>query len=143
MAQQTNVFLHSFLLGGILYFVDLLFETGRCIAPPGKYRVLAEDVIWMLIAALTNFLFALAYTNGVIRLYSVLAQLSVIILLHLTFGRLFRRLLLALVSAVRYILMLICRPFRLFSRKCAVFLSRKLSGVLFIKKIMFKNIKKC
>ena len=132
--QQTTVFLHSFLLGGLLYIIDLLIETGRCIATPGKYRIIAEDIILVLSAAIANYIFALAYTNGVIRLYSLLAQLFVILLLHLTLGRLLRHIILFIVRAFQRTMLFLRRKLGRFLGKYAFIITNNIRKLFLRKK---------
>lgn len=89
--QHTLAFFRSFVLGGVLFGLYMVFELIRIMAPPGRLRLFLEDVLFMLLAAVLNFLFALSQTYGSIRLFSLLAQLAAFSLLYFTVGRLIKK----------------------------------------------------
>ena len=89
--QHTLAFFRSFLLGGVIFAVYMVFELIRIMAPPRRLRLFFEDVLFMLLCAVLNFLFALSQTYGSIRLFSLAAQLAAFVLLYLTVGRLIKR----------------------------------------------------
>lgn len=89
--QYTQAFYWSFALGAVIFGVYLLFGLVRLLAPPGRVRLFFEDVLFMLLAAVLNFLFALSQTNGTIRAFSLAAQIAAFGLLYATVGRLLKR----------------------------------------------------
>ena len=89
--QQTNVFLWSAVIGAVLAAVYTVFAVIRELSPPGRIQLFLTDFLFMVIAAMINFVFALSRTNGRIRGYSVLAQAAVFFLLYLTAGVFIKR----------------------------------------------------
>lgn len=89
--QQTGVFLWSFLIGAILAAIYTLFAVLRELSPPGKILLFLSDVLFTVIAAAINFVFALSQTNGRIRGYSILAQAAAFLLLYHTAGLFLKR----------------------------------------------------
>ncbi len=85
--QQTQIFLWSFVIGVVLFAVYIIMEVLRIVFPPGNVRVFIEDLLFMLFAAVVNFLFSLSQTYGVIRGYSLFAQTAAFALLYFTVGR--------------------------------------------------------
>ena len=90
--QQTFILLCSFVLGAVLFAVYISMALIRVALTPGKIRLFIEDTLFMLFSAVLNFLFALSLTDGIVRLYPVIAELAVFFLLYFTAGKLMLRL---------------------------------------------------
>ena len=90
LTQQTQIFLWSFLIGVVLFVVYIVMEVLRIVFPPGNIRIFIEDLLFMLFAAVVNFLFALSQTYGIIRGYSLFAQIASFALLYFTVGRIIK-----------------------------------------------------
>ncbi len=89
--EQTVIFLRSFALGAVLAGIYTIIAVLRTLSPPGKWLLFFTDILFMLIAAFLNFMFALSCTNGMIRGYSLAAQLIAFCALYLTVGRLIKK----------------------------------------------------
>ncbi|MBQ9460813.1 MAG: spore cortex biosynthesis protein YabQ [Clostridia bacterium] len=89
--EQTCIFLWSFVLGGIIAGIYTIMAVLRTLSPPGKWLLFFTDILFMLAAAFLNFLFALSCTQGMIRGYSLAAQLIAFCVLYLTVGRFIKR----------------------------------------------------
>ncbi len=89
--EQTGLFLWSFVLGAILAAIYTIMAVLRTLSPPGKWLLFFTDVLFVLAAAFLNFLFALSGTGGMIRAYSVFAQLAAFCVLYFTVGRLIKK----------------------------------------------------
>ena len=91
LKQQTEAFLWSFVLGVIVSLIYVIIVVIRVISPPSKIQLFVGDVLFMVFAALLNFLFAVAFTEGNIRFYTIFAELISFFAIHLTVGRLAKK----------------------------------------------------
>lgn len=86
-AQQTTAFLWAFVLGAGLELIYFMISSFRAAFPPTKMQMFIGDFIYSLLAFVINFIYATAMTEGKIRLYVVIAEIIVFLLLYLTLGR--------------------------------------------------------
>lgn len=87
-AQQTTAFFWSFVPGvGLAVFYGVL-KFLRFTFSPGKAAVIAADIFFMLVWALTVFFFSLAFLLGYVRLYVFVGTFMGFLLYRLTIGRL-------------------------------------------------------
>ena len=134
--QQTLIFLRSFVLGALLFAVFMIMEIVNIAAPPGKIRLFVSDMIFMLFAAVMNFLFALSQTKGNIRGYSVFAQVLIFCLLYFTLGRLIKRFAVLALGSITRCVNKVYFPAASFFSSCIEFFGRNVRKIL-------KKIKKC
>ena len=134
--QQTLIFLRSFVLGAVLFAVFMVIELINIAAPPGKIRLFVSDMLFMLFAAVLNFLFALSQTKGNIRGYSVFAQIVIFCVLYFTLGKLIKRLSVLIFSGITCCFNKVYLPTAVFLSSCTGFFVKKLKNFL-------KKIKKC
>ena len=118
--EQTNIFLRSFGLGAVLAAVYTVIAVLRTISPPDKRQLFVTDMLFMLLAGLLNFLFALSQTSGMIRAYSVAAQTAAFALLYGTVGRLVRNSSFVICSFIKRLWKRITKPFFVLSGRISI-----------------------
>ncbi len=110
--EQTGIFLWSFVLGAVLGVIYTLLAIARAWSPPSPRQWIVGDLLFMAIAAMLNFLFALSQTYGRIRGYVLAAELVTFFLLYGTVGRLLCRSTLRIRSLCEQTVTWMTAPFR-------------------------------
>lgn len=87
LKQQSEAFLWSFVLGVAVALIYIIIAVIRVISPPSKVQLFVGDVLFMVFAALLNFLFAVAFTEGNVRFYTIFAELISFFVIYLTLGK--------------------------------------------------------
>lgn len=87
LKQQTEAFLWSFVLGAVVALIYIIIAVIRVISPPSKLQLFVGDVLFMVFAALLNFLFAVAFTEGNVRFYTIFSELISFFVIYLTLGK--------------------------------------------------------
>lgn len=85
--QQTTAFLCAFLIGAALSLLYTMISISKELLSFNKIHVFVTDIIFMISVFLINFLYAIAMTEGRLRLYVIIAELSSFILLHFTLSK--------------------------------------------------------
>ena len=85
--QQTIAFLWAFLLGAIIEILYTLICAVRVVSPPTRLQLFIGDVLFMLIAAMLNTLYAISQTEGKVRLYVIAAEIIAYVILYFSIGR--------------------------------------------------------
>lgn len=91
LKQQTEAFLWSFVLGAIVALIYIIIAVIRVISPPSKIQLFVGDMLFMVFSALLNFLFAVAFTEGNVRFYTIFAELISFFAIYLTLGRIAKK----------------------------------------------------
>ena len=91
MYEQINSFLWSFVLGAVLFALYIVLIVTREFSPPTKINIIVSDILFMVIAAFVNFLYAAALTNGTVRFYTVFAECISFAVMYLTVGRMLKK----------------------------------------------------
>ncbi len=89
--QQSIAFLYSLLIGvvlGIVYEVFKILRLGFC---NKKQSVFILDLIYMLIASLSLFIFSIAFLQGYTRIYLFFGCFIGLIIFKVTLGRMFSK----------------------------------------------------
>ncbi len=89
--EQTYAFGWAFVLGAVIAGVYMVMMVMRELVPPGNPRIFAEDILFSVFAAILNFFYAVALTNGIVRLYVLFAEGVSFLLLYLTVGKILKR----------------------------------------------------
>ncbi len=89
--EQTMAFLWSFVLGVAVAVVYIVFGVIRALSPPSKVQLFFSDILLMVIVAVMNFLFAVSMTNGIIRVFSLAAEIGAFGVIYATVGKLIVR----------------------------------------------------
>ena len=89
--QQSIAFSYSLLLGIILGIVYEVFKIIRLALCSNKYSVFIVDIIYMLIASLSLFVFSIAFLQGYTRIYLILGSFFGLFVFKITIGRLFSK----------------------------------------------------
>lgn len=85
--QQTTAFLWAFVLGAVIAAVYFIYSVIREVFMSGKVTVFFADMLFMIFVFVLNFLFAVGTTEGKVRLYVIMSEIIVFILLYLLIGR--------------------------------------------------------
>lgn len=101
--QQLYLFLWAFVPGLLIGMLYIVISAVRVIAPPGRVQLFVGDALFMLAASMITFLFAVAATEGKIRLYTLTAEVAAFVLLYCTAGRFFIKILAAVLQRIRTI----------------------------------------
>lgn len=101
IAEQTQVFLYSCLVGVALSVCYDVFSAFRLLWNPGRVLLFVLDVAYFLLCAAATFLFLLAANHGVVRLYIYIGEFLGWLVYHLTVGNFIMRLLWRLIRAVK------------------------------------------
>ena len=59
----------------------------RVVSPPSRLQLFIGDVLFMLIAAMLNTLYAISQTEGKVRLYVIAAEIIAYVILYFSIGR--------------------------------------------------------
>lgn len=116
-AQQSAAFLWSVALGVSLAVLYGIFKFIRFSFSPGKAAVFLLDVLFMLSAAVSCFLFSLGFIQGYVRFYVFIGAAVGFAAYRMTVGRLTFILYSRLVLVCRKILNKILRKLKLFAKK--------------------------
>lgn len=90
--EQNVTFLWSLVLGAIIVCIYIIISVIREFSPPNGLMLIAEDILFMGIAAALNFFFALSQTHGYIRAYVIFGQMISFSLIYFTLGKLLKNL---------------------------------------------------
>ncbi len=133
--EQFHSFLWSFALGAVISAVYIVIVVVRELVPPKEIRLFVGDVLFMVFAALMNFIFAAALTNGMVRFYTIFAEIICFGLMYMTIGRLLK-------NSAAFLYQIICRIYHLVGSFISNVIIKKC--VFFIKKckIVLKKAKK-
>lgn len=101
--QQTTAFLWAFLLGGIIEMLYTAICAVRVVSPPTKIQLFIGDVIFMIITAILNTLYAILQTEGKVRLYVIAAEIIAYAILYFSVSRYVIKVLSAAILFVRRI----------------------------------------
>ena len=115
--QQSTAFLYSIVLGialGVLYGPFKIFRLAFC---RSRAAIITADIIYMLIATLSVFLFSLAFLLGYIRIYVFAGCLLGFFAYRLTLGKLFSKIYCPLISLVVKIFHKICDVLKKVAKK--------------------------
>lgn len=85
--QQTIAFLWAFLLGAIIELLYTVLCAVRVVSPPTRLQLFLGDVVFMLIVAILNTLYAISQTEGKVRLYVAAAEIAAYALLYFSVSR--------------------------------------------------------
>ena len=116
-AQQSSAFLWSFVLGASLSALYGVFRLLRCTFSFGKAAVFLLDVIFMLAASVSCFLFSLGFIRGYVRFYVFIGAAIGFVAYRLTAGRLIFSVYSRILGVCRKILNKIFIKTKLFAKK--------------------------
>ncbi len=85
--QQTTAFLWAFLLGAIIELLYTAICAVRVVSPPTKIQLFIGDVLFMVIVAILNSMYAISQTEGKVRLYVIAAELISYVVLYFSISR--------------------------------------------------------
>lgn len=138
LKQQTEAFLWSFVLGAVISVIYTVVAVIRVISPPSKKQLFVSDLLFMVIAALMNFIFAVAFTEGKVRFYTIFAETISFFAIYFTVGKLAGRAAKSIFRFISTVLYKITHPVIFFVGKIILLFKEKC--ILLLKKV--KKIKK-
>lgn len=120
LAEQTQIFLYSCLLGAALSVFFDCFRILRIAVRSGTVLIAAEDILYFLASALVTYRFLLEFTMGQLRFYVILGIVLGWLLCHCTLGVLLLKVSAAIIGVVKRFLRLLykifIKPFEKFFR---------------------------
>ena len=116
-AVQSTAFLYSIPLGAALGVVYGAFALLRHALNLKKGGIIALDIAFMLICALSIFYFSLGYLDGYIRVYVISGAALGFFIYRLTIGRLLQRILNPILSWIKRIIVAIFTKIKLIAKK--------------------------
>ena len=99
--QQSIAFLYSLLLGLALGVVYEVFKIFRFIFCRKNSSIFVSDIIYMLIATFSLFVFSIAFLQGYTRVYLIFGSLIGMFLFKITIGRLFSKIYCPLILKIK------------------------------------------
>lgn len=93
----------------MLYGVFKMFRTAFS---PGKIALILLDVLFMIISALSLFMFSLAYLLGFVRIYIILGALIGFLAYRSTLGMIFSKLYCPIIKFIGKVIRIICNYFK-------------------------------
>lgn len=93
----------------MLYGVFKMFRTAFS---PGKIALLLLDVMFMIISALSLFMFSLAFLLGFVRIYIILGALIGFLAYRFTLGMIFSKLYCPIIKFIGKVIRIICNYFK-------------------------------
>ncbi len=86
-AQQTTAFLWSFVLGAAIEIVYFVGSVLRELMSPKRISIFLSDMVFMISVFFANYLYAVAFTEGKVRFYTVFGEMVSFIILYFLMGR--------------------------------------------------------
>ena len=93
----------------MLYGVFKMFRTAFS---PGKIALILLDVLFMIISALSLFMFSLAYLLGFVRIYIILGALIGFLAYRSTLGMIFSKLYCPIIKFIGKVIRIFCNYFK-------------------------------
>lgn len=139
-AQQSTAFLCSILLGAILGLLYGCFKFMRIAFHFSKWMTVVSDILFMLIAAVSVFFFALAFLSGYIRIYLIPGVLIGFLAVRCTIGKLVFKIYNPVIHFMHFTFHQISLKLKIFAKKLLKIIYRLLYNVN-IKRKSLKNAK--
>lgn len=114
ISQQLYILLFSIITGVIIGIINEPFRFLRYMGFNGRAEVIAQDIVFMILAAFVTFFFALCYNKGDVRFFMLAGELGGFVAFRLTVGRLSGRLFYVVAFVLRGIAAAFKRCFVLF-----------------------------
>ena len=89
LGKQLLAFAVSILLGGVLCTLYGVFSAFRRANNSGKIWVIIQDIVYFSVSAVITFVFLSALTNGEVRGYFILGELTGFALIKISFYKIF------------------------------------------------------
>ena len=116
-AVQSTAFLYSLPLGAVLGVIYGIIALLRKTLNLKKGTVIALDITFMLLCALSIFYFSLGFLDGYIRVYVIFGAGLGFFIYRLTIGRLLQRILNPIISWIKRIIVAIFTKIKLIAKK--------------------------
>ena len=116
-AVQSTAFLYSLPLGAVLGVIYGIIALLRKTLNLKKGTVIALDITFMLLCAVSIFYFSLGFLDGYIRVYVIFGAGLGFFIYRLTIGRLLQRILNPIISWIKRIIMAIFTKIKLIAKK--------------------------
>ena len=116
-AVQSTAFLYSLPLGAVLGIIYGVLALLRHTLSLKKSAVIALDITFMLLCAVSIFYFSLGFLDGYIRVYVIFGAGLGFFIYRLTIGRLLQRILNPIISWIKRIIVAIFTKIKLIAKK--------------------------
>lgn len=116
-AVQSTAFLYSIPLGAVLGIIYGVLALLRHTLSLKKSAVIALDITFMLLCAVSIFYFSLGFLDGYIRVYVIFGAGLGFFIYRLTIGRLLQRILNPILSWIKRIIVAIFTKIKLIAKK--------------------------
>lgn len=116
-AVQSTAFLYSLPLGAVLGAIYGIIALLRKTLNLKKGTVIALDITFMLLCAVSIFYFSLGFLDGYIRVYVIFGAGLGFFIYRLTIGRLLQRILNPIISWIKRIIVAIFTKIKLIAKK--------------------------
>ena len=116
-AVQSTAFLYSLPLGAVLGVIYGIIALLRKTLNLKKGTVIALDITFMLLCAVSIFYFSLGFLDGYIRVYVIFGAGLGFFIYRLTIGRLLQRILNPIISWIKRIIVAIFTKIKLIAKK--------------------------
>lgn len=116
-AVQSTAFLYSLPLGAVLGIIYGIIALLRKTLNLKKGTVIALDITFMLLCAVSIFYFSLGFLDGYIRVYVIFGAGLGFFIYRLTIGRLLQGILNPILSWIKRIIMAIFTKIKLIAKK--------------------------
>lgn len=116
-AVQSTAFLYSLPLGAVLGIIYGVLALLRHTLSLKKSAVIALDITFMLLCAVSIFYFSLGFLDGYIRVYVIFGAGLGFFIYRLTIGRLLQRILNPILSWIKRIIVAIFTKIKLIAKK--------------------------
>lgn len=116
-AVQSTAFLYSLPLGAVLGVIYGIIALLRKTLNLKKGTVIALDITFMLLCAVSIFYFSLGFLDGYIRVYVIFGAGLGFFIYRLTIGRLLQRILNPILSWIKRIIVAIFTKIKLIAKK--------------------------
>lgn len=116
-AVQSTAFLYSLPLGAVLGIIYGVLALLRHTLNLKKSAVIALDITFMLLCAVSIFYFSLGFLDGYIRVYVIFGAGLGFFIYRLTIGRLLQRILNPIISWIKRIIVAIFTKIKLIAKK--------------------------
>ena len=116
-AVQSTAFLYSLPLGAVLGIIYGIIALLRKTLNLKKGTVIALDITFMLLCAVSIFYFSLGFLDGYIRVYVIFGAGLGFFIYRLTIGRLLQRILNPILSWIKRIIVAIFTKIKIIAKK--------------------------
>ena len=121
LTDQTFTFLYSLLSGMLLGVIYIIFKCLRKAFKNRKLPTVVFDVTFMLVFTAVTCLFSIGFTNGFVRYYILIGEITGFLIIKFTLG-------IAIYKLFEHIFKLFSKISRFFQKNISVFVKKLLKA---------------